>query len=205
LAKLADFETASSYLDCGVLMMVEGPSTGAEFSRLVDVSEIKRTPWRAELKADEAAREAIAARFGLESVERFEACIAFRRTPIGLIQLEGSIEADVVQQCVVSLEPVRSEIRESFEVYYSETVGENEAGGDLTMDDELWPDPVVDGKIDIGEAATEHLGLALDPYPRREGVEFEAPSADGEPAPTQRPFAGLAELTAKSGRSKRER
>jgi uncharacterized metal-binding protein YceD (DUF177 family) len=185
--------------------MVETPSTGAEFSRLVDVSEIKRAPWRAELKADEAARVAIASRFGIVSVDRFEAVISLRRTPIGLIQLEGSIEAEVVQECVVSLEPIHSEIRETFEVYYSEAVSEAEVGGDLTMDDELWPDPVVDGKIDIGEAVTEQLGLALDPYPRREGVEFEAPSADGEPAFTQRPFAGLAELTAKPSRSKRGR
>jgi uncharacterized metal-binding protein YceD (DUF177 family) len=165
--------------------MVERLPIGAEFSCLVDVSEIKRTPWRAHLKADEATRSAIAARFDILAVERFEADIALRRTPIGLIHLEGSIEADVVQECVVSLEPVPSTIQEGFEVYYSEAPQ--------------------DGTIDIGEAATEHLGLSLDPYPRREGAEFEAPPEDGDPEPKQRPFAGLAELTSKQRASKRNR
>jgi uncharacterized metal-binding protein YceD (DUF177 family) len=192
-------------MDPGDVSMVGSPSTGAEFSRLVDVSEVKRTPWRAHLAADEAARAAIAARFGIEAVERFEADISLRRTPIGQIHLQGSIEADVVQECVVSLEPVRSAIRETFEVYYSEALQESALGGDLTMDDELWPDPIADGKIDVGEAATEQLGLALDPYPRREGVEFKAPLADAGPASTQKPLAALAELAAKQRGAKRQR
>ena len=185
--------------------MVERLPIAAEFSRLVDVSEIKRTPWRAHLKADEAARSAIAARFDILAVERFEADISLRRTPIGLIHLEGSIDADVVQECVVSLEPVPSTIQERFEVYYSEAPQDGQPGGDLTMDDELWPDPVLDGTIDIGEAATEHLGLSLDPYPRREGAELQTLPEDGEPEPKQRPFAGLAELTSKQRASKRDR
>lgn len=182
--------------------MVESPSTDPEFSRLVEASEIGRTPRRTRLTADPAACAAIAARFGIEAVERFEADISLRRTPIGLIHLQGSIEADVVQKCVVSLEPVPSSIRETFEVYYSEAASEGPPSGDLTMDDELWPDPVVDGKIDFGEAATEHLGLSLDPYPRRVGVEFEAVPADTEHTSTQRPFAGLAELVSKQRGSK---
>jgi uncharacterized metal-binding protein YceD (DUF177 family) len=185
--------------------MVERLPTGAEFSRLVDVGEVKRTPFRAHLKADEATCAAIAARFQILAVERFEADIALRRTPIGLIHLQGSIDADVVQECVVTLEPLSSTIRETFEVYYSETAPDEQPGGDLTMDDEVWPDPIVDGKIDIGEAATEHLGLSLDPYPRREGVEFEAQPDDSQDTSTQRPFAGLAEPSGSLSPSKRDR
>jgi uncharacterized metal-binding protein YceD (DUF177 family) len=185
--------------------MVERLPIDAEFSRLVDVSEIKRIPWRAHLKADDAARSAIAARFEIVAVERFEADVSLRRTPIGLIHLEGSIEADVVQECVVSLEPVPSTIRETFEVYYSEAEPESQPGVDLTMDDEMWPDPVIDGTIDVGEAATEHLGLSLDPYPRRDGAEFEALPDDSRRTQTQRPFADLAELAAKQRASKRHR
>jgi len=178
--------------------MVESRSADPEFSRVVAVSDVTRSPWRAHLSADAAARTAIAARFGILAVERFEADASLRRTPIGLIHLQGSIEADVVQECVVSLEPVPATIRETFEVYYSEAAPEGQPGGDLTMDDELWPDPIIDGKIDVGEAATEHLGLALDPYPRRKGVAFEAAEADTEAPATEQPFAGLAELAGKS-------
>jgi len=184
--------------------MVECLSADVEFSRLVDVSDIKRTPWRIELSTDEPGLAAIAARFGIAGIDRFEATISLRRTPIGLIHLQGSIEAGVVQECVVSLEPVRSEISQSFDIYYSEE-SSGEPGGDLTMDDELWPDPIIDGKIDVGEAATEQLGLALDPYPRRKGAAFEAAMVDTESAPSQRPFAGLAELASKRANAKAKR
>jgi len=176
--------------------MVECLSADVEFSRLVDVSDIKRTPWKVELCADESSRASIAARFGIAGIDRFEATVSLRRTPIGLIHLQGSIDADVVQECVISLESVRSEISQSFDIYYSEEAP-GEQGVDLTMDDELWPDPIVDGKIDVGEAATEQLGLALDPYPRRDDAAFEVAVVDAEPVPSQRPFAGLAELASK--------
>ena len=38
------------------------------------------------------------------------------------------------------------------------------------------PDPLIDGKIDIGALATEFVALGLDPYPRKPGVTFEPPS-----------------------------
>ncbi|MDB5401383.1 MAG: hypothetical protein JWQ55_3401, partial [Rhodopila sp.] len=44
--------------------------------------------------------------------------------------------------------------------------------------------------IDLGEAAAEQLGLALDPYPRMPGVEL--PLAEDEPNP--HPFAALRRL-----------
>jgi hypothetical protein len=53
------------------------------------------------------------------------------------------------------------------------------------------PEPLVDGKIDLGALATEFLILGLDPYPRKPGAVFDPPpeerSGDG-------PFAGLAKL-----------
>jgi len=55
--------------------MVESQSTGAEFSRLVDAREVQRTLRRIELRADERARKAIAARFAIQAVERFEVSI----------------------------------------------------------------------------------------------------------------------------------
>ena len=45
--------------------------------------------------------------------------------------------------------------------------------------------------IDIGEVAAEFLALALDPYPRKPGVEFAPPE---EEAPTGSAFGALARL-----------
>ena len=49
-----------------------------------------------------------------------------------------------------------------------------------------------DGVIDLGAVATEFLILGIDPYPRKPGVQFEAPTAA---EPGGHPFAALAALT----------
>ena len=56
----------------------------------------------------------------------------------------------------------------------------------MTVDDE--PDPLIDGKIDLGALAAEFFALGLDPYPRKPGVAFEPPV---EPEPEATPFAVL--------------
>ena len=70
---------------------------------------------------------------------------------------------------------------------------------EIRFDAEDEPDPLIDGRIDLGELAAEFVALGLDPYPRKPGVEFEAP----ERTETKRtsPFASLAA----TARPKRER
>ncbi len=41
------------------------------------------------------------------------------------------------------------------------------------------PDPIVNGRIDLGQLAAEFLALGLDPYPRKPGVEFAPVVEDG--------------------------
>jgi len=45
--------------------------------------------------------------------------------------------------------------------------------------------------------AAEFLALALDPYPRKPGVEFESPQPEAEPDEKASPFAALAKLKEK--------
>ena len=61
----------------------------------------------------------------------------------------------------------------------------------LNLDDDDEPDPIVDGKIDLGALAAEFLALGLDPYPRKPGAEFAAPVAEED---DDSPFAPLTEL-----------
>ena len=61
------------------------------------------------------------------------------------------------------------------------------------------PEPLVGGSVDLGTLATEFLLLAIDPYPRKEGVKFTPPKLEegGE-----RPFAALATLKKRLGGGK---
>ena len=49
---------------------------------------------------------------------------------------------------------------------------------------------LVDDKVDLGAYVVEDLSLAIDPFPRKPGVAFEAPEQTGELSP----FAVLAKL-----------
>ena len=69
--------------------------------------------------------------------------------------------------------------------------------------DEDTPDPVEDGQIDMGEAAAEHLALAMDPFPRSAGAAFTPPPEEPpeskrtrseQPVEKPSPFAALASL-----------
>ena len=61
--------------------------------------------------------------------------------------------------------------------------------------DEDIPDPVENGQIDMGEAAAEHLALAMDPFPRSSGAAFTPPPEEPpEPTAKPSPFSALAGL-----------
>jgi uncharacterized metal-binding protein YceD (DUF177 family) len=149
-----------------------------------------------ELEASAEECAALAKRFGILAVCGLAATIRLKR--LGgrdLFRLSGHIEAEVEQACVVTLEPVRQKVSEDFALTYSadREAETNEVVVDLDAEDP--PELVEDGTIDIGEAAAEHLALALDPFPRADSAVFEMESDNSEEleAPSS-PFAALAKL-----------
>jgi hypothetical protein len=55
------------------------------------------------------------------------------------------------------------------------------------------PDPIINGRIDLGALACEFLALGLDAYPRKPGAEF-APIIEDAGDDKPKPFAALAKL-----------
>jgi uncharacterized metal-binding protein YceD (DUF177 family) len=117
----------------------------------------------------------------------------------GRIHLAGQLEAQLVQTCVVSLEPVEVVIDVPVEAEFwpaplieeLEKKGEDPGQADL-LD---WPDAITDGTIDLGPVIYETLATSLDPYPKRAGVSFQWSQSASEPeAPESGPFAALAKL-----------
>jgi uncharacterized metal-binding protein YceD (DUF177 family) len=146
-----------------------------------------------DLVADEATRAAIAALAGVVAVPRLAASLDLARQGKGL-RAEGEITAAVEQTCVVTLEPMTTEIHEPVDLVFVPPGGaapahDTEEEIDPVAADD--PEPLVDGVADLGAAATELLLLAIDPYPRKPGAVFEPPNqADTGP----HPFAALAAL-----------
>jgi hypothetical protein len=110
------------------------------------------------------------------------------------------VTADIVQNCVVSLEPVEQAIDEPVSVRFAperdEVVGRGgEIEVDLDADDP--PEPLLGSSIDLGALAEEYFVLAIDPYPHAPGAEIPAESAGGRYAEPESPFAALAALRGK--------
>jgi uncharacterized metal-binding protein YceD (DUF177 family) len=165
-----------------------------EFSRPVECAALATGPVKERIEATEAERAALARRFGLVALPELQAEVTLTPAAAGQVRLDARLEARVVQACVVTLEPVEAEIDESFTVYYAESAPQPAGTVDLPVDDESWPEPIVAGRIDIGEAVAQQLALSLDPYPRAPGARFEGDyAATAEEAAAQtNPFAALA-------------
>ena len=138
-----------------------------------------------------------------------------RDTGSMVIHVMGHIDAKITQSCVVTLEPIETTISENFEAWYADpaaAVSLTRARHDRqaskgskempVLDERDDPEPVIDGKIDIGELVTQYLSLAIDPYPHKEGVRYE--KGDDESGPVKsdlqkNPFAALKDWKNKPG------
>ena len=156
------------------------------------VAAVPETGRRLDLVADDAARDAIAKAAGLASLPRLEAGFDLKRQGADGLRVVGRIAATVVQNCVVTLEPIESQIDEAVDLVFLPDVAPATDAIDLqALEADDPPEAIRDGVIDLGAVATEFLLLGLDPYPRKPGAVFDAPPAGD---PTSHPFAALAAL-----------
>lgn len=177
--------------------MVDDPVVTPEFSRPILVDQIGSGELARDIEATPAERAALAERLGLRALDSLTASLRLRRLPGGLIRLSGRFEADVVQTCVVTLEPVASRCSEALSMLFGgaeraapaaeievESLGEDE------------PEPIVGGCIDLGEAVVQQLAVSLDPYPRAPGARVPAALSgeDEEEKAGRGAFAALAGL-----------
>lgn len=155
--------------------------------------DVPETGLHLDLVADEATRAAVAGVAGVRGLPRLTATFEVARQGGGL-KVAGEVAATVEQTCVVTLEPMTSELLEPIDLAFVPPRADERADGteeelDTGAADEQ--EPLVDGVADLGVVATEFLLLAIDPYPRKPGAVFEPPNAEDSGA---HPFAALAAL-----------
>jgi len=162
------------------------------FSRVVRVDSLSEEGETVTLEAASAEREALAAFYKLPSIEALSATLLLERSASGGVRVAGSVHGDLTQICVVSLEPFPGALDEDIDVRFAPRADRASKRPsekpECSMIDEDEPDPLVDGKIDLGALAAEFFALGLDPYPRKLGVTFESP---GDPWAKVSPFSEL--------------
>jgi uncharacterized metal-binding protein YceD (DUF177 family) len=138
------------------------------------------------VEATPAECVALAERMRLPAVLALSCTFHLTREGRDTVLARGVLRGRVTQTCVVSLEDFDAPVEEIFQVRFV-PAGQESDDIDPDSDDEI---PFEGNQIDLGEAAAEQLGLALDPYPRMPGVEM--PEAEGDP--DAHPFAALRRL-----------
>ena len=168
------------------------PSSTPAWTAPIVVATVPDAGRRLDLVADGAARDAIAKAAGLAALPRLEAGFDLTRQGSDGLRVVGRVLATVVQNCVVTLEPIESQIDEAVDLVFLPDLAPAADAVDLqAFDSNEPPEAIRDGVIDLGAVATEFLLLGLDPYPRKPGAVFDAPPSGD---PKSHPFAALAAL-----------
>lgn len=178
-----------------------------EWSHFIESERVSEKPWVIELVLGDEAKPALVKRLGLHGIDNMKAELRLQRQQVNkVIHITGRITANLQQKCVVSMEPVEEHVEDEFEAWYAEpnqavsftkarrermSAKEQEEQPILEEFDD--PEPVIDGKIDLGELVTQYLSLALNPYPRAEGVDYKAEAGleEAEEGTYDNPFAAL--------------
>lgn len=167
--------------------------------KFVELSALSEAGMEIVLSPDGPERAQIARWADVSQVPTFHATISVKRLSPSRFSYSADLRAEVVQPCVVTLEPVTQTIEQNFSrelhlthvarhrpelVELSPGAGEDEA-----------PEEIESTRYDVVGPVLEEFSLAIDPYPRAPGVTFAQP-ADTKP---ESPFAVLKELQQKQG------
>jgi uncharacterized metal-binding protein YceD (DUF177 family) len=153
------------------------------WSHQIAAEEIPETGLHLELVAPDPVRAELAKIAKVREIPQLTAAFDLARQGAG-VHVSGKVSARVGQTCVVSLEPMENAVEETVELLFAPGAVAGSGG-------EEPPEPLIDGKVDLGALAGEFLLLGIDPYPRKEGAEFVPPklAESGE-----HPFAALETL-----------
>lgn len=142
---------------------------------------------RVTLTPDPVTQKKIIKSFDLLDLQDFVANIELNRAKgAHTVHVKGTIKANITQACVVSLEPVHTEINENFEAFYAdynEAVPFSHARKELytkhgmtdipVLEEDEDPEPIdKEGVLNLGDMVLQFFSLAVDLYPRSENYSL---------------------------------
>lgn len=149
----------------------------------------------AQRKATPEECAALARSIEIPAVERLEVHYHIKPLSGGRYRLEGTLKADIVQSCIVTLDPVRTTIDDRLEVEFRSDAPQEPAGKlgeELIVLEATEYEPLEHNRLDVGRIVVETLAAAMPAYPRSPGAALEQHEAGpAKPGPAN-PFAVLA-------------
>ncbi len=162
-----------------------------EWSHFFDIDDLERNrPTELIIEADEEERADLSRRFVVEGMKSVTANLTLQKTA-GIIHVKGRFTTLVTQKCVVSTDDFDTELSESVEGWFADKestvsfavakkerdVVKHQAEVQI-LDEKDDPEPIIEGRIDLGELVAQHISLAIPSYPHKEGVKFEVGDED---------------------------
>ena len=144
-----------------------GAEIKPEFSRPFDLKELEKTPRIIDLNANEEECVLLAHGFDQQSVGSLSAnLILVWLEAEEVLSISGRFQAEVIQTCVISLEPISAELDEEINLVFAR---DNEKSADIVDPEDA--EPLKEDVVDLGELVAEEFSLALEPYPRRPDLD----------------------------------
>ena len=145
--------------------------------------------------ANREERAAVAVVLGIPACEAMSFDFSLKPLADGRYRLKGTVAARLVQTCGVTLEPMTETLSErvSLELRPADDMPDAKDGA-VHVDAENDPEPIIDGRIDLGRIAYEHVASGMNPYPRKEGAALDWKGQAAAALEKENPFAVLAKL-----------
>ncbi len=170
--------------------------TEVPYSYVVRIRDIPASGMDLTIVADDPDRERIAEALAIPAVKQLRADIRLEPADGQAVRVRGELKGEVVQTCIVTLDPVEQVVEESLDVMFLPDEALEIDSGKTIQLDPLQDDDFElyrDGRIELAGYLTEHLALGLDPYPRNPGTDFPAHIED-DTSDQVSPFESLKQL-----------
>ena len=185
----------------------------SEWSHFIDADEVTEKVTRVSITPDKEERKDLVRRLGVLENDSLKAELELQREQGGMVvHIKGNVQAILQQACVVTLDPIETKVNESFEAWFADAEQavalakvkhdkQVKANGETPILEEYEdPEPIVEGRIDLGELVTQYLVLGINPYPHAEGVHYEYGDDEPQKVPEafkNNPFAALKDWKSK--------
>lgn len=149
------------------------PESQSPLRHEVHVARLPAKGMNVRIEADPEQLEALARDHGLVAVEGFQAHLLVAPWKKDGVKVTGKVRADIVQECVVTLEPLSSRLEADVEATFVPQGSRlarpaEQPDGEMVLDVEGpdLPEEFSGQEVDVGYLAEEHFALAINPYPR---------------------------------------
>lgn len=139
-------------------------------------------------------RNALVGELALSSCEALDATYDIRALGGGRFGLTGTMTARLAQPCGVTLDPVTAQMTERFEVEFHPELPAGDTGDEeREILSSIDVEGIEGGHIHVGRIVHDTLSASLNPYPRKDGADFDW-SDPKAASPGTSPFAVLKNL-----------